>query len=155
MLLDLSLSREQASLIRQVLDQDITVWFNIQGCSMRPILVAGDVVETRSIQPQDLHLGDVVVYDPGRGSLLVHRVIKIQNGTRDRRLLLQGDAVVVPDEWIRPDQVIARVTARKRKQLTKRMDSSWERWVGYWKARLLPVVKSVYVRVHSLSRHGV
>jgi hypothetical protein len=122
---------------------------------MRPFMVDGDIVEARKFQPLHVRLGDVIVFDPGNGSLLVHRVIKVQKDNHRIRLLLQGDAAAAPDGWMSPEQVLARVTARKRNHDIKRIDSPWERWIGYWMARCLPMLKFVFFRASSLVRHGI
>jgi signal peptidase I len=149
------LSGEQMSLVRQVIGEGRPVCFQIKGWSMHPFMVDGDIVEVRKFQPLDVRLGDVIVFDPGNGSLLVHRVIKVQKDKDGIRLLPQGDAASAPDGWMSQEQVLARVTARKRNHNIKRIESPWERWIGYCMARCLPMLKFVFIRASSLVRHGI
>lgn len=62
--------------------------------SMRPSIAAGDVVLTRTVDPQELRAGQVVlVHDASRSTDLLHRVRRIGDGA----IVTQGDANPTPD----------------------------------------------------------
>lgn len=64
--------------------------------SMSPLIRAGDVVLTRSVERADVRRGDVIlVDDPGRDQPLLHRVSAIVDG----RIVTKGDANPTPDRY--------------------------------------------------------
>lgn len=60
--------------------------------SMEPSMHAGDVMITRPVAPEEVRVGDVVLFKPARGeSLVAHRVVEITREP-DLRFVTRGDA---------------------------------------------------------------
>jgi len=80
--------------IERFLFNSIIVAF-VEGISMEPLFKAGDLVILQ--KPNDLKIGDVIVYKKNDGALVIHRIIDIaycQNGVF---YIVQGDNNPVPD----------------------------------------------------------
>lgn len=59
--------------------------------SMNPTYVQGDIFIIQKVAPEEIRLGDVVVYENSRGELIIHRVIKIMEFSGDYRYVVKGD----------------------------------------------------------------
>jgi len=90
----------------------------IKTSSMEPTYNRGDLVIIRRVDPEDISIGDTIVYrSPVEPILILHRVvaIKIVNGTR--YFLTKGDnprtnPYVDPWGWISEDRVVGVLVAR-------------------------------------------
>ncbi len=154
-MVDFEMSRDVVNLARQVFAAGQAVGFRIEGGSMRPFLRSGDTVLVKPAQAQDLRLGDVIVFDPGGRSLIAHRIVQISAEPDGQRYLTQGDATLVPDGWIQPEQVIGTVIARRRDQRNLRLDTPVRRWMTCWFTQILQMVKLVYRSGQKLLRPGI
>ena len=68
----------------------------VESGSMYPILKVGDVIMISSVRPEDLRVGDVIVYyKPGTSQLIVHRIVKIARSG----VYTKGDANPGIDFW--------------------------------------------------------
>ncbi len=69
--------------------------------SMLPTLYSGDLVIVHKPPPQDIHIGDIIVYHSLEGRLVIHRVVKIDktvvNGRVVYRYITKGDNNAVND----------------------------------------------------------
>lgn len=70
--------------------------------SMEPELSVDDLIIVKDTG--DYALRDVVVF-PSDGSLVVHRIVDMADG----KVLTQGDANSVPDEWMDPSRICGEV----------------------------------------------
>ena len=80
--------------IERFLFSSIIVAF-VEGVSMEPLFKAGDLVILQ--KPNDLKVGDVIVYKKNDGTLVIHRIIDVaycQNGVF---YIVQGDNNPIPD----------------------------------------------------------
>ena len=76
----------------------------LQG-SMAPALPTGAAVVLMPAPPDAIRVGDIVAFvPPGRGGLVTHRVIAIEDRAGERRLVTRGDANPQPDAWRFPLQ---------------------------------------------------
>lgn len=138
----LSLGRDDFNQIaRQILSQGHTLRFRAVGVSMRPVIRDGDLLEVQPAAPDSYCKGDVLLYEQQRGSLLVHRVIAIHRENDQTALLMQGDALRLPDGLTVPAQVLGRVTQIDRNGKLTRLDSPWQRLLGWMLAVFLPLYK--------------
>ena len=77
----------------------------ITGTSMLPLLKEGrDLVELESCSQERLKKGDVVLYKKNDGTLVLHRIIKTENG---EFFTVLGDHQFNNDEWVNKNQIIA------------------------------------------------
>ncbi|NPA84390.1 MAG: signal peptidase I [Crenarchaeota archaeon] len=59
--------------------------------SMLPTLERGDLVVVRGAGPEDIKVGDIVVYQSCQGPLIIHRVIKIVKMDNEYYYVTKGD----------------------------------------------------------------
>ena len=77
----------------------------IAGTSMMPLLKEGrDRVELKPYCHERLKKGDVVLYKKNEGTLVLHRIIKTENG---EFFTVLGDHQFNNDEWVNKNQIIA------------------------------------------------
>lgn len=91
-------------LLRQQLAGGGTARLQVSGDSMAPLIARGDEVIVETAAADELHIGDVVVFDPGDG-LLMHRLLTRQG----ERLVTRGDKMATPDHSWAPEQLLGRV----------------------------------------------
>lgn len=81
--------------------------------SMTPTIHPGDLVIVRPTPLEELHLGDIVTFQPvsGVATLVTHRIISISHDAQRQvtGLQTQGDANNVADNPLVPGQVMGRV----------------------------------------------
>jgi signal peptidase I len=85
----------------------------VRGCSMRPWLRGGEVVEVRSVPAEQVRRGDVVAFARG-GGLFVHRVIGKSHGENGTLLITKGDAFPDTDAPVSQEELLGRVTCVER-----------------------------------------
>ena len=77
----------------------------IAGTSMMPLLKEGrDRVELEPCSQERLKKGSVVLYKKNDGTLVLHRIIKTENG---EFFTVLGDHQFNNDEWVNKNQIIA------------------------------------------------
>ena len=77
----------------------------ITGTSMLPLLKEGrDLVELEACSQERLKKGDVVLYKKNDGTLVLHRIIKTENG---EFFTVLGDHQFNDAERVNPNQIIA------------------------------------------------
>ena len=70
----------------------------VEGNSMLPTLYSGDLVVIYKPRPQDIRMGDIVVYrSPLTGRLVIHRVIEINKCDNSYCYITKGDNNLHPD----------------------------------------------------------
>lgn len=132
----------------ELMEETVAVPLVITGSSMTPFLVHGrDTVYLSKITrpPQK---GDMILYRRNDGSFVLHRVYKA-----GPTCTMVGDAQVLLEHGIRPDQMLARVSAvcRNGKQLQKG-SFCWDFfeivWIRLLKAR--PALRAVASKLKKL-----
>jgi signal peptidase I len=79
------------------------------GVSMEPAHKEGDVVLIKDVTADDLHVGDVVVFQ-ALGQKIMHRIIEQRTGPDGEMVIVtQGDNVALPDFPIAASQVSGRL----------------------------------------------
>lgn len=69
----------------------------VEGKSMEPTLQTGDLVLVVKVSPENIRVGDVIVYKKPDGTFIIHRVIKIKNVDNQFYYVTQGDNNPIPD----------------------------------------------------------
>lgn len=92
----------------------LLIWFNlglfgvqpflVSGVSMRPTLYAGDIVIIKTVEPEEVAVGDVILYKLTNGMVL-HRVIEIQEENGQILFITQGDGLSVIDDPVNETQL--------------------------------------------------
>ncbi|WFO76330.1 signal peptidase I [Desulfurococcaceae archaeon MEX13E-LK6-19] len=73
----------------------------VEGKSMFPLLREGDIVFIKKVSPEDIHVGDVIVYEY-RGKYIIHRVIKVIHQNGKTYYVTKGDNNFVIDPYYEP-----------------------------------------------------
>ena len=102
-----------AELTLELLRQGQPATLRVQGRSMWPTLTAGDLI-TIEAQPE-YRVGDVVAFDNGRSSLVVHRIVEVS----DVQYRTRGDYLVAFDAWMEKPKVCGRVVHVKRRLISR------------------------------------
>ncbi len=69
----------------------------VEGKSMEPTLQTGDLVLVIRVSPEDIHVGDIIVYKKPDGTFIIHRVIKVKHVDDQFYYVTQGDNNPIPD----------------------------------------------------------
>jgi len=115
----------------------------ISGGSMTPFLVHGRDAVYLSKVKQPLKRGDMILYRRDSGAYILHRIYRVEKDS----YTMVGDAQTLPEKGIRPDQVLAMVTAVRRKGKLLQKGSFWWEFFGRIWIRMVPLrpmVRSVY-----------
>lgn len=135
-----------------LLDDVESVPLVISGSSMTPFLVHGrDMVYLAKVK-RPLKRGDMILYRRRGGAYVLHRICRVEGET----YTLVGDAQTALEPGICPDQVLALVTAVRRKGKLLRSGSFW--WDFFEKVwlRVIPLRPKIlagYTRLKRLMEH--
>lgn len=115
----------------------------ISGSSMTPFLVHRRDTVYLSKADRPLKKGDMILYRRDSGAYILHRILRIEEGG----YTLVGDAQTWLEPGIREDQVLALVTAVRRKGKLLRPGSFW--WEFFEKVwlRMIPL-RPVLMRLY-------
>lgn len=69
----------------------------VEGYSMFPVLREGDLVFAYRPPPNDIHVGDIIIYRSLSGRLIIHRVIKVIVYSGEYYYVTKGDNNIAPD----------------------------------------------------------
>ena len=97
-----------ADLTLELLHQGQPATLRVQGRSMWPTLTAGDLITVEA--KESYHLGDVVAFDNGRDSLIVHRLVEVDQD----RYRTRGDYLINCDAWMGQSQICGCVVGVQR-----------------------------------------
>ena len=131
----------------RLLEETESVPLVISGNSMSPFLVHGRDTVFLSKVTQPLKRGDMILYRRTGGAYVLHRIC----GVRGQILRLVGDAQNRIESGIRREQVLAIVTAVRRKgKLLKKGDFCWDFFEKIW-LRLIPF-RPLLIRMYTVLR---
>jgi signal peptidase len=106
------------SILVELLATGRAAQFVVTGASMRPFLRGGETIVVRRTSPDQIRLGDLLLYrreTAGAGQLLLHRVVAVRRRPGLPALIqTHGDALWAPDEPVAEAQVLGRVCAVQR-----------------------------------------
>ena len=127
----------------ELLDETESVPLVISGSSMTPFLVHGRDTVYLSKVTAPLKRGDMILYRRDSGAYILHRIFRAEGDT----YTLVGDAQTMLEPGIRADQVLAVVTAVRRKgKLLKQGSFWWDFFEKVWirMVPLRPAVRAAY-----------
>lgn len=128
-----------------LLEETESVPLVISGYSMTPFLAHGRDTVYLSKPTRPLRKGDMILYRRDSGAYILHRILKAEDGV----YTLVGDAQTWLEPGIREDQVLALVTAVRRKgKLLKPGDLWWAFFEKIW-------IRMVPLRPRILKLYGV
>ena len=132
-----------------LLEETETVPLVISGSSMTPFLVHGRDTVYLSKTAAPLKRGDMILYRRDSGAYILHRIFRSEGDT----YTLVGDAQTMLEPGIRTDQVLAVVTAVRRKgKLLKQGSFWWDFFEKVW-IRMVPLrrfLRRCYGRVRKI-----
>ena len=126
-----------------LMEETGTVPLVISGSSMTPFLVHGRDTVYLSKVTAPLKRGDMILYRRDSGAYILHRIFRLEGDT----YTLVGDAQTMLEPGIRTNQVLAVVTAVRRKgKLLKQGSFWWDFFENVWirMVPLRPAAKAVY-----------
>ena len=126
-----------------LLEETETVPLVISGSSMTPFLVHGRDTVYLSKVTAPLKRGDMILYRRDSGAYILHRIFRAEGDT----YTLVGDVQTLLEPGIRADQVLAVVTAVRRKgKLLKQGSFWWDFFEKVWirMVPLRPAARAVY-----------
>ena len=117
------------NLCQEVLGKGSTFQFRALGGSMFPFIRPGDLLTTKAVDPTDLSIGEVLLYQR-EGRSFVHRLIKkkIINGTH--LFITHGDHLPFSDPAISSSQILGKVICIERRGRTIHLDTPFQRMWG-------------------------
>lgn len=130
-----------------LLDSAEYVPLNISGSSMIPFLVHSRDTVYLSKVTRPLKKGDMILYRRDNGAYILHRIYRV---TPDGYWLV-GDAQILIEKGVRPDQVLALVTAvRRREKLLQPGSFWWDFFEKVW-VRVIPLRPGIVAAYSALT----
>ncbi len=83
--------------------------------SMSPALEVGDLIIVKGVQPEEIKIGDIIVFDPPREGIgrTVHRVKHIESTNGNFTFKTKGDANDIEDQYtVYPENIHGRLSYR-------------------------------------------
>ncbi len=137
-----SLSIEEWMALRQTFGEAPPFWFTVVGNSMFPLIrVNRDRVMLASVQPEEIRVGDIVLFTGHfrTTNYCLHRVYQL-DGDRVRTF---GDGNTQPDGWLPRSRILGKVKLIQRGNVTIDCDDPrWQRRAARWVAlrRIRPLL---------------
>lgn len=85
--------------------------FTANGSSMLPLIKDGDLLLIVPVSSDQIKFGDVLLFVNDFGSLLAHRVIRMQKQGNDRIFEMRSDQAQSADGWVTTDRILGRLEA--------------------------------------------
>jgi len=97
---------ELKTLLEATTQEGLEFTITVSGSSMMPLFVDG-VTKVILGRPDNLRLGDVVLFSTKEGKILLHRIVQIEPSTNT--FTMRGDALVRSDEPVVQNNILAKV----------------------------------------------
>ncbi len=140
---------EKQHLLAEVLRARGSARLRVTGTSMLPTIWPGDVAVLERVATTDLRVGDVILFQQD-SRLFLHRIIAAAAGDE---FATRGDAMPQADPMVRPQQILARVSAIERRgRLIRHFElSPWRKMIGLAVAHF-DLAGRVALRLNQLGR---
>lgn len=130
-------NNEWEGVVSSLLKKTESVYVDIGGDSMLPVILKGDKVEIKLIGTEEIGEKDIVLCKSPNRSVALHRIIKISQDKDGKDLyLLKGDFLRYPDGWISQEDIYAKVVSIKRRFIILR-------YLRYLKALVLRIANDL------------
>ncbi|MFT4524489.1 MAG: hypothetical protein ACI85F_000632 [Bacteroidia bacterium] len=140
-----TLDKDQAKrLSRDLLESGKTIKLKLDGRSMFPSILPGDVATVHKVDASELKLGQVVVFEISN-SWIAHRIVGLKKINGQTVIRTQGDAITKLDDDMGIDSILGLVITVERSGVlvkTNRL-ASW----FYVRLRPFPQIASTYAWV--------
>jgi len=104
--------------MKDLLNDHHSVMFRMQGNSMYPNLRDRDLGVVQKCSPEDLQIGDIVVFRT-RDNFVAHRLVNILQKDGKTFFIARGDKNVLPDPPFTVERLSGKITSFKRKEKLK------------------------------------
>lgn len=84
---------------------------SVTGTSMFPVLLSGDKVLVKKILPEELSVGDIVVWSNNSREWIAHRIISLDTSSTPALITTKGDLYYQADPPIAVDRILGKVMA--------------------------------------------
>lgn len=130
----------------RLLEETTAVPLVVSGSSMTPFLAPGRDTVYLSVISKPLRRGDMVLYRRDNGRYILHRILRVEAES----YTMIGDAQHIPEPGIRREQILAIVTAVRRKEKLLQKGSFW--WMFFrhiWicLVPLRPLLRGIYDKI--------
>lgn len=147
---------EVSVLVRRHLRDAGFIDITAHGHSMYPYIKGGDLCRFVSVDPLQVHAGDVILYETASGQLIGHRVWAILNNmSSGLDFMLRGDTNQFPDQPMNEGAVLGRLITITRGRRTMVVDSVGRR-IWSWMVLHIPMItvicRNIVFRKMSLQR---
>jgi signal peptidase I len=106
-----------------MLSKGYSLRFRAKGRSMHPFIRDGEVISVKPIKGSNIMIGDIIFYRALWGGIFAHRVIKKHRENNNMILITKGDANLNFDPPVHEDNIIGKVTAIEKNNVTIKLDS--------------------------------
>jgi signal peptidase I len=127
-------------LLRESINKNGWLKVRLKGKSMRPFLNDGEILIVSRVLPEDISVGNIILYSSDTG-IVCHRVFRKE----DNGFEIKPDAGIRPDIKIGHGQLIGRVSAIQRKGRIFRLDKLPCRLSSILISRLSIITACLYV----------
>ena len=135
---------------QNILQEGYGILLKTRGNSMAPLIRSGGFIQVEPVQPEDLLLRDIVLYQQG-DQVVAHRLVARRQQGKNLRLFTRGDAPWQFPEEVSPEQVLGRVTAvRSRRGREMRIDAGWGRVLSLVLAAAWPIPQGIFLALVKL-----
>ena len=107
-------STEFGTLAQAILDEGLTLRFRAKGMSMHPFVRNGDLLHVRAVAPDQVRVGDLVMFRSACSNVVVHRVLRRTKLQGTIAFVIKGDRGEFPDGIFPAEKILGRVIARER-----------------------------------------
>lgn len=107
-------SEEALLLVRDLLEQGLSIRIRVSGISMRPFLMGNEVVTMGKVPVGSLNRGDIVFFLNDTGKPVLHRIIRLKKNMASVTVRTKGDGLIGFDPPIDAARILARVHSIER-----------------------------------------
>lgn len=105
-----------------LLDENHSLSIRMQGFSMFPTLKQGDIAEVEKCSPDDLKIGDIVVFKSNK-KLIAHRLLKVINQNNTLFFIAKGDKNYHFDEPFKKNEIVGKLHSFQRRKRVLKVES--------------------------------
>jgi len=110
------------NLAEDLLENNVSLDYKMKGVSMYPTLKAGDTAQVQKCSPEDLKIGDIVIFK-SYDLLVGHRLIKISIQNGKKIFITKGDKCSKIDLPFTSDELLGKLTSFYRKNKLINVDT--------------------------------
>ncbi|PYP89685.1 MAG: signal peptidase I [Blastocatellia bacterium AA13] len=99
---------------RQLLANNIPLEIRLTGGTMRPSIQDGDMVTVEPINDETIQTGDIILYHSIRDTAVIHRVVRVEKSSAERRVVTRADAAVQMDIPVPLHRILGKVKRVRR-----------------------------------------